>query len=146
MNNYYKNSMNYLEKKFNILSFPVSVFPSFHIEHLKNNALINPLNEIYNIKKEDLKFKSFYITELESNNVYLSATQSNFFELPLSIKDNKIELYVVLEETIGCVESNSDRLFCELLLAMKPTEKDMSNQHVSTMFENIDRTIKEHYP
>lgn len=45
----------------------------------------------------------------------------------LHIEEGDITLFVVLEKTIGYIESNSDRLFCELVISMKPTKCDLSN-------------------
>lgn len=73
MTNYYENSLNYLKEKFTVRSFPLNLFPDFHIE------------------------------------------------------EGDITLFVVLEKTIGYIESNSDRLFCELVISMKPTKSDLSN-------------------
>lgn len=145
MNNYYYNSLNYLKKKFTIQNFPLNLFPDFHIKHLQNKVTNNPLNQIYNLKKEDIHLECFSITNLTTENIYISPIKSNYFEFFLNYEEENIILYVILEKTIGCIESNSDRLFCELLMAMKPNEKDLNNEHVFTMFQNIDRTIKDIY-
>ncbi|MGY3703945.1 hypothetical protein BW731_01355 [Vagococcus martis] len=145
MNNYYNNSLNYLKKNFTIQNFPLDLFPDFHVEHLQNKVINNPLNQIYNLKKEDIQLECFSITNLTTENIYINPKKSNYFELFLNDDAENIILYVILEKTIGCIESNSDRLFCKLLMAMKPNEKDLNNEHVFTMFQNIERTIKDIY-
>ena len=145
MNNYYNNSLNYLKKNFTIQNFSLNLFPYFHIEHLQNKVINNPLNQIYNLKKEDIQLECFSITNLTTENIYINPKKSNYFELFLNDEAENIILYVILERTIGCIESNSDRLFCELLMAMKPNEKDLNNEHVFTMFQNIERTIQDIY-
>ena len=145
MDNYYNNSLNYLKKNFTIQNFPLDLFPDFHVEHLQNKVINSPLNQIYNLKKEDIKLECFSITNLTTDNIYINPKKSNYFELFLNDDAENIILYVILEKTIGCIESNSDRLFCELLMAMKPNEKDLNNEHVFTMFQNIERTIKDIY-
>lgn len=145
MNNYYNNSLNYLKKNFTIQNFTLDLFPDFHVEHLQNKVINNPLNQIYNLKKEDIQLECFSITNLTTENIYINPKKSNYFELFFNDDAESIILYAILEKTIGCIESNSDRLFCELLMAMKPNEKDLNNEHVFTMFQNIERTIKDIY-
>ena len=142
MSNYREKAEQFLKTKLSLVPLNTNIFPPLHFKLNQQNALNHLLNTKRQLSAAELEFSYYQVVRDQESELYFSVEQSDYGEVEL--EGEKI-LFVTLEKTLGVIESNSNRLYVELILAQGLATADQDHEWYKKHLEFVGATYKELY-
>lgn len=134
MTTYSQKVIGYLRDKMIIKELDSAFFPDYHFILAMQNMLNMPLNKNYRVTEADAKLSYYEVVFNSKSELYFDEEKSDFNKVET---DGQELLYVIIEEKLGLIETNSNRLWGELLIAQGLTGKDQKDKQIKEDYDFI---------